>query len=131
LEPGGVVTVFDEGEAEGGGEEIEKCVVPGEADEEHEGEKSERGGEADFGLGKEKEKREKEFDHKCKNGGELEKRVRKLMNKPGEGVGNGLGFEVIGHGGKIGPSGVAAEDFDDSRAEHETKEEEGEGETDK
>jgi hypothetical protein len=58
LEPGGVVTVFDEGEAEGGGEEIEKCVVPGEADEEHEGEKSERGGEAGFGLGKQKGERE-------------------------------------------------------------------------
>ena len=36
------------------------------------------------------------------------------MDEPGEGVGNGLGFEVIGHGGKISPSRVAAEEFDDS-----------------
>ena len=48
------------------------------------------------------------------------------MNEPGEGVGDRLGFEVIGHGGEVGPGGVAAEDFDDSRAEHETEEEEGE-----
>jgi len=52
------------------------------------------------------------------------------MDEPGEGVGNGLGFEVIGHGGEVSPGGVAAEYFDDSRAEHETKEEEGEGEAD-
>ena len=57
LEPGGVVTVVDEGEAESGGEEIEKCVVPGEADQEHEGEESEGGGEAGFGLGKQKGER--------------------------------------------------------------------------
>jgi hypothetical protein len=80
-------------------------------------------------LGKEKGEREKEFDHKGENSGEIEKRLRELVDEPGEGVGNGLSFEVIGHGGKIGPSGVAAEDFDDSRAEHETKEEEGEGES--
>ena len=58
LEPGGEVTVFDEGEAEGDGEKIEKCVVPREADQEHEGEESEGGGEADFGLGKQKGERE-------------------------------------------------------------------------
>jgi len=81
-------------------------------------------------LGKEKGERDKEFDHEGENGGELEKRLRELMNEPGEGVGNGLGFEVIGHGGKISPGGVATEDFDDSRAEHETKKEEGEGEAD-
>ena len=52
------------------------------------------------------------------------------MDEPGEGVGNGLGFEVIGHGGEVRPGRVAAEDFDDSRAEHETKEEEGECEAD-
>ena len=81
-------------------------------------------------MGKEKGKREKEFDHKGENSGELEKRVRELVDEPGEGVGNGLSFEVVGHGGKIGPSGVATEYFDDSRAEHETKEQEGECEAD-
>ena len=56
--------------------------------------------------------------------------MRELVDEPGEGVGDGLGFKVIGHSGEIGPGGVAAEEFDDSRAEHETKEEEGEGEAD-
>ena len=41
-----------------------------------------------------------------------------------------MGKEVVGHGGEVGPGGVAAEDFDDARTEHETKEEEGEGESD-
>ena len=45
---------MDEREAEADGEEIEKGVVAGEADEKHEGEETEGGGEADFGLGKEK-----------------------------------------------------------------------------
>jgi hypothetical protein len=71
-------------------------------------------------LGKEKGEREKEFDHKGENGGEIEKRVRELMNEPGEGVGNGLGFEVIGHGGKISPSGVTTEKFYDPGTEHQT-----------
>jgi hypothetical protein len=104
---GGKEAVIDKSETEGDGEEVKECVVPSCGDEEHEGEEAEGGGEADFGLGKEKGEREKEFDHKGKNGGELEKRVRELMNKPGEGVGNGLSFEVIGHGGKISPGGVA------------------------
>ena len=60
----------------------------------------------------------------------MEKRVRELVDEPGEGIGNGLSFEVVGHGGKIDPGGVAAEEFDYSRAEHKTKEEEGEGEAD-
>ena len=47
-----VVAVMDEREAEGEGKEVEKCVVPSEADEEHEGEEAEGDGEADFGLGK-------------------------------------------------------------------------------
>ena len=49
-----VVAVMDEREAEADGEEIEKGVVAGQADEKHEGEETEGGGEADFGLGKEK-----------------------------------------------------------------------------
>ena len=81
-------------------------------------------------MGKEKGEREKEFDHKGENSGELEKRVRELVDEPGEGVGNGLSFEVIGHGGEVGPGGVAAEEFDDSRAEDETCEKEGEGKSD-
>ena len=60
----------------------------------------------------------------------MEKRVGELVDEPGEGVGDGLGFEVVGHGGEVGPGGVAAEEFDYSRAEHKTKEEEGEGEAD-
>ena len=47
-----VVAVMDEREAEGEGKEVEKCVVPGQGDEEHEGKEAEGGGEADFGLGK-------------------------------------------------------------------------------
>ena len=43
---------MDEREAEGEGKEVEKCVVPGQGDEEHEGKEAEGGGEADFGLGK-------------------------------------------------------------------------------
>jgi hypothetical protein len=81
-------------------------------------------------LGKEKGEREKEFNHKGEKGGELEKRMRKLMNEPGEGVGNGLGFEVIGHGGEVGPSGVATEKFYDSRTKHETCEKKPESPTD-
>ena len=81
-------------------------------------------------MGKEKGEREKEFDDKGENSGELEKRVRELVDEPGEGVGNGLSFEVVGHGGEVGPGGVAAEEFDDSRAEDETCEKEGEGESD-
>lgn len=52
LEAGGEVTVVDEREAEGEGEEIKKGVVACEGDQEHEGEETEGGGEADFGLGK-------------------------------------------------------------------------------
>ena len=81
-------------------------------------------------MGKEKGEGKKEFDHEGENGGEIEKRLRELVDEPGDGVGNRLGFEVIGHGREIGPSGVATEDFDDSRAENETKEEEGKGESD-
>ena len=124
------VAVMDEGKAEGDGEEIEECVVPGEADQEHEGEESEGSGEADFGLGKEKEEREEEFDDKGEKGGELQKRVRELVDEPRERVGDGLGKEVVGHGGEVGPGGVAAEEFDDSRAEDETCEKEGEGKSD-
>ena len=127
---GGKEAVIDKSETEGDGEEVKEGVVAGEGDEEHEGEEAEGGGEADFGLGKEKGKREKEFDHKGENSGELEKRVRELVDEPGEGVGNGLGFEVVGHGGEVGPGGVAAEEFDDSRAEDETCEKEGEGKSD-
>ena len=43
---------MDGREAEGEGKEVEKCVVSSEADEKHEGEEAEGGGEADFGLGK-------------------------------------------------------------------------------
>jgi len=111
---GGKEAVIDKSETEGDGEEVKEGVVAGEGDEEHEGEEAEGGGEADFGLGKEKGEREKEFDHKGENSGELEKRVRELVDEPGEGVGNGLSFEVIGHGGEVGPGGVAAEEFDDS-----------------
>ena len=49
---GGKEAVMDEREAEGEGKEVEKCVVPGQGDEEHEGKEAEGGGEADFGLGK-------------------------------------------------------------------------------
>jgi hypothetical protein len=111
---GGKEAVIDKSETEGDGEEVKEGVVAGEGDEEHEGEEAEGGGEADFGLGKEKGEREKEFDHKGENSGEIEKRVRDLVDEPGEGVGNGLSFEVIGHGGEVGPGGVAAEEFDDS-----------------
>lgn len=111
---GGKEAVIDKSETEGDGEEVKEGVVAGEGDEEHEGEEAEGGGEADFGLGKEKGEREKEFDHKGENSGEIEKRVRELVDEPGEGVGNGLSFEVIGHGGEVGPGGVAAEEFDDS-----------------
>ena len=52
------------------------------------------------------------------------------MDEPGERVGDGLGFEVVGHGGEVEPGGVAAEEFDDSRAEDETCEKEGEGKSD-
>ena len=52
------------------------------------------------------------------------------MNEPGEGVGNGLGFEVISHGGKVGPGGVATEEFYDSGTEHQTCEQEPESPAD-
>ena len=40
LEPGGEVTVFDEGKAKADGEEIEESVISCECDEEHQGEKA-------------------------------------------------------------------------------------------
>ena len=126
----GPVTTLDEGQAEGSGEEIEVGVVSGEGDEDHEGEEAEGGGEANFGLGKEKGEGEKEFDPKGEKGGELQKQVRELMNEPGEGVGNGLGLEVIGHGREVGPSGVATKKFYDSRAKHEACEKEPESPAD-
>ena len=52
------------------------------------------------------------------------------MDEPGEGVGDGLGFEVVSHGGEVGPGGVAAEEFDDAGAEDKAEEEEGECESD-
>jgi hypothetical protein len=79
---GGKEAVIDKSETEGDGEEVKEGVVAGEGDEEHEGEEAEGGGEADFGLGKEKGKREKEFDHKGENSGEIEKRVRELVDEP-------------------------------------------------
>ena len=54
---GGKEAVIDKSKTEGDGEEIEKGVVAGQADEKHEGEETEGGGEADFGLGKEKGER--------------------------------------------------------------------------
>jgi len=126
----GPVTVFDEGQGEGGGEEVEVGVVSGEGDQDHQGEETEGGGEASFGLGKEKGKGQKEFDPKGEKGGELEKGMRELMNEPGEGIGNGLGFEVIGHGGKISPGGVATEKFYESRTKHEACEKEPESPAD-
>jgi len=130
LEPGGIVTVFDEGKAKADGKKIKKCVVPSYGDEDHQGEEAEGGGDANFGLGKEKGEGEKEFDPKGEKGGELQKQVRELMNEPGKGVGNGLGFEVIGHGGKISPGGVATEKFYDSRTKHEACEKEPESPAD-
>ena len=79
-------------------------------------------------MREEKGKREKEFDPKGKNGGETKKWMRQLMKEPGEGVGDGLGEEVVGHGGEVGPGGVAAEEFDEAGAEHEAKDEEPGGE---
>ena len=35
-----------------------------------------------------------------------------------------MGEEVIGHGGEVGPSGVAAEKFDEAGAGHEPEDEE-------
>ena len=52
------------------------------------------------------------------------------MDEPREGVGDGLGFEVVGHGGEVGPGGVTAEEFDDAGAEDEAEEEEVECEAD-
>ena len=121
---GRVVAIVDEGEAEGDREEVEIGVVSGEGDEAHQGKETERSGEAGFGLGKEDCEGKQEFDHEGENGGEFQKRVRELVNEPGEGIGNGLGLEVVGHGGEIGPCGVTAEDFDDAGAEHESGEEE-------
>ena len=54
-----------------------------------------------------------------------------LMGEPGEGVGDGLGEEVEGHGREVGPGGVATEKFDESGAEHEAKDEEPGGEAKK
>ena len=51
------------------------------------------------------------------------------MGEPREGVGDGLGEKVIGHGGQVGPGGVAAEKFDEAGTEHEPEEEEPGGET--
>ena len=99
LEPGGEVTVIDKGKAEGDREEVEIGVVSGEGDEAHQGKETERSGEAGFGLGKEDCDGKQEFDHEGENGGEFKKRVRELVNEPGEGIGNGLGFKVVGHGG--------------------------------
>ena len=50
------------------------------------------------------------------------------MGEPGEGVGDRLGEEVVRHGGEVGPSGVAAEKFDEAGAEHEPEDEEPGGE---
>ena len=39
------------------------------------------------------------------------------MDEPREGVGDGLSFKVVSHGGEVGPGGVAAEEFDDAEDE--------------
>ena len=52
------------------------------------------------------------------------------MDEPREGVGDGLSFKVVSHGGEVGPGGVAAEEFDDAGAEDEAEEEEVECEAD-
>ena len=49
------------------------------------------------------------------------------MSEPREGVGYGLGFEVVSHGREVEPGGVAAKDFDDTGAEHQAGKEEPEG----
>ena len=67
-----------------------------------------------MGLGKKDDEREKEFDGEGEEGGKLEQGVRELVDEPGEGVGNGLGLEMVGHGGEVGPGGITAEDFDDA-----------------
>ena len=41
-----------------------------------------------------------------------------------------MSFEVVSHGGEVGPGRVAAEEFDDAGAEDEAEEEEGECEAD-
>jgi len=57
--------------------------------------------------------------------------MRELVNEPSEGIGDGLGFEVVGHGREVGPGGVTAQDFDDAGAEHESGDKEPEGPADK
>ena len=52
------------------------------------------------------------------------------MDEPREGVGDGLSFKVVSHGGEVGPGGVTAEEFDDAGAEDEAEEEEVECEAD-
>ena len=47
-----------------------------------------------------------------------------MVDEPGEGIGDGLGEKVVGHGGEVGPGWVAAEKFDEAGAKHEPKDEE-------
>ena len=96
---GRVVAIVDEGEAEGDGEKVEVGVVSRERDQGHQAEEAQCGGEAGFGLRKEDGEGKQEFGDEGENGGEFKKRVRELVNEPGEGIGNGLGFKVVGHGG--------------------------------
>ena len=79
-----------------------------------------------MGMGNENEEGDQEFDEESDEGGEGG--AGDLVGKPGEGVGNRLGEEVVRHGGEVGPGGVAAEEFDEAGAEYETEEEEPGGE---
>jgi len=118
----GPVTVIDEGEGEGGGEEIEVGVVAGERDEGHQGQKRDAGDKAGAGVGDEDGERDEEFGNQ---GGESgEGLAGDLVGEPGKGIGDRLGEKVVGHGGEVGPSGVAAEEFDEAGAEHEAEDEE-------
>ena len=124
-EEAGPVAVFNEGEREGGGEKVEVGVVAGEGDEGHEAEEGEAGDEAGTGVGDEDGEGNKKFQDQRSEGGEG--LAGDLVGEPREGVGNGLGEEMIGHGGEVGPRGVAAEEFDKAGAEHEAKDKEPDG----
>ena len=125
----GPVTIFDEGEGEGGGEEVEVSVIAGESNEGHEAEEGDTGDEADPGVGDEDGERDEDF--RDQGGKGSERGTGELVGEPRDGVGNGLGEKVVGHGGEVGPSGVAAEKFDEAGAEHEAKDKEPGGEAKK
>ena len=112
--------IIEQRHAQHDGEDVEEVVVPGREDERFEEYEAAGGNESDIARQEDAE-RQRELDDECHPHRPLEDRRRQMVDIPRECGWQGLGFEVEGEGGAVGPGGISARELDEARQEHETE----------